>query len=215
MTFLKRFWAVFTYDRSIGFGLEYIGLTTLRYPRAIALAVLAFSILCISQLPRANVDGDLLRVYAHSGEHYDAYQQLADTFGTFENDIYVLVSSPRLTEPETLERVRELAFDLELNEYAVGTMSPFTLRKPNGSGGSVPAVPEGMEDFGTVARALSDLQQNDPMMRNLITPDLSGVVLIMFPNRCQLRETPPDGCDAASLLPLEQRSTKAMIASLR
>jgi predicted RND superfamily exporter protein len=198
-SFFSRLWARFAYDRSIGFGLEYIGLTTLRYPRAIAIAVLAFSILCFTQVPRANVDGDLLRVYAHSGQYYDAYEHLSDTFGTFENDVYVLVNSPRLTEPETLERVRELAFELELNEFAVGTMSPFTLRKPDGRGGSVPAVPEGMDDFGEVAVALSDLQQNDPMMRNLITPDLSGVVLIMFPNQ---ELTRGDG-------------TKRMIASLR
>lgn len=198
-SFFKRLWARFAYDRSIGFGLEYVGLTTLRFPRLVALAVLAFTILAATQLPRANVDGDLLRVYAHSGEHYDAYEELSSTFGTFENDIYVLVNSPRLTEPETLERVRELAFDLELSDYAVGTMSPFTLRKPDGNGGTVPAVPEGMDNFGDVARALGDLQQNDPMMRNLITPDLSGVVLIMFPNQDLVKR---DG-------------TKAMIASLR
>ncbi|SFC14110.1 efflux RND transporter permease subunit [Devosia psychrophila] len=195
----KRLWAHFVYDRSIGFGLEHIGLTTLRYPRAVALAVLAFSIFCFTQIPKANVDGDLLRVYADSGHYYDAYEQLADTFGTFENDIYVLVSSPRLTEPETLERVRELAFDLELNDYAVGTMSPFTLRKPSGNGGSVPAVPEGFDNFADVARALTDLQQNDPMMRNLITPDLTGVVLIMFPNQEMTRG----------------EGSKAMIASVR
>ena len=198
-SFFQRLWARFAYDRSIGFGLEHIGLTTLRFPRLVALAVLAFSILCFTQIPKANVDGDLLRVYAHSGEFYDAYEHLSETFGTFENDIYVLVNSPNLTDPATLERIRELAFELELNEFAVGTMSPFTLRKPDGSGGSVPAVPEGMTDFAEVALALSDLQQNDPMMRNLITPDLTGVVLIMFPNQ---EMTKGEG-------------TKAMIASLR
>ncbi len=181
--FLQRALARVTHDRSIGFGLEHIGLTTLRYPLAVALAVLAITALAFSQIPRANVDGDLLRVFADSGEHFDAYQRLSENFGTFENDIYVLVTSPRLTEPEVLERVRELAFDLELSDYAVGTMSPFTLRKPDGGGGSVPAVPEGMTDPAEVAAALGELQQNDPMMRNLITPDLSGVVVIMFPNR--------------------------------
>lgn len=198
-SWFKRLWARFVYDRSIGFGLEHIGLTTLRYPRAVALAVLAFTMLCFTQVPRAYVDGDLLRIYAHSGHYYDAYEHLADTFGTFENDLYVLVSSPTLTQPETLERVRELAFDLELNEFAVGTMSPFTLRKPDGSGTSVPAVPEGMTEIAQVAQALTDLQQNDPMMRNLITPDLTGVVLIMFPNQDMVRE----------------HGTKAMIASVR
>ncbi|WP_173087566.1 efflux RND transporter permease subunit [Devosia sp. 1635] len=196
---LQRTLARVTHDRSIGFGLEHIGLTTLRYPLAVALAVLAITALAFSQIPRANVDGDLLRVFADSGEHYDAYQRLSENFGTFENDIYVLVTSPRLTDPEVLERVRELAFDMELSEYAVGTMSPFTLRKPDGGGGSVPAVPEGMTEPAEVAAALSELQQNDPMMRNLITPDLSGVVLIMFPNR-----------DA-----VQENGEKAMIASLR
>ncbi|MEO5808265.1 MMPL family transporter [Devosia sp.] len=195
----KRLWALFTHDRSIGFGLEYIGLATLKYPRFIAFAILAFSILCFSQVPRANVDGNLLRIYADSGHYYDAYERLASTFGTFENDIYVLVNSPDLTNPEVLERVRALAFDLELNDFAVGTMSPFTLRKPTANGGSVPAVPENMTDFAQVALALSDLQQNDPMMRNLITPDLTGVVLIMFPNP---ELTKGDG-------------TKEMIASVR
>jgi uncharacterized protein len=195
----KRLWAHITHDRSIGFGLEYIGLATLRFPKIVALLVVLVSGLCASQLPRANVDGDLLRIYADSGQYYDAYAHLSETFGTFENDIYVLVSSPDLTDPATLERVRELAFDLELNDFAVGTMSPFTLRKPNGQGGSVPAVPEGMQDFAEVALALSELQQNDPMMRNLITPDLAGVVLIMFPNQ---ELTRGDG-------------TKAMIESVR
>ena len=68
-------------------------------PYLISLIFLALAvsggILCFSQIPKANVDGDLLRVYAHSGQHYDAYQHLADTFGTFENDIYLLVTSVR------------------------------------------------------------------------------------------------------------------------
>jgi predicted RND superfamily exporter protein len=195
----KRFGNFVSHDRSIGFGLEYLGLLTLRHPRVVAVAVLVFSVLCFSQIPRANVDGDLLRVYAHSGEYYDSYEELSETFGTFENDIYLLVSSPDLTDPQVLETMRMLAFDLELNAYAVGTLSPFSLRKPDGSGGSVPAVPEGMTSREEVAAALSDLQQNDPMMRNLITPDLTGVVMIMFPNPEMTR----DG------------GTKEMIASLK
>lgn len=198
-TVFKRLGDFISHDRSIGFGLEFIGLLTLRHPRIVAVAVLAFSILCFLQIPRANVDGDLLRVYAHSGQYYDAYEELSETFGTFENDIYLLVSSPNITDPQVLEEMRMLAFDLELNEYAAGTLSPFSLRKPDGSGGSVPAVPEGMTSREEVAAALSDLQQNDPMMRNLITPDLNGVVMIMFPNPEMTR----DG------------GTKGMIASLK
>lgn len=178
----KRFWNWLTQKRSIGFGLEYLGYLTLKFPKAVAVFVLALSILAVTQIPRANVDGDLLRVYANSGHHYDAYKHLADTFGTFENDVYLLVTSPKLTEPQVLERMRELAFDLELNEFAAGTLSPFSLRKPTGDGGTVPAVPEEMTDPAQVAAAMADLQQNDPMMRNLINPDLSGVVMIMFPD---------------------------------
>lgn len=173
---------LFIKPRSIGFGLERLGFLTLKFPRVVALAVLALTVLCVSQVPRVTVDGDMMRVFADSGPEYDAYKHLADTFGTFENDIYLLVSSDRLTDPEIVERMRSLAFDLELNDYAAGTMSPFTLRKPTPDGGSVPAVPENMKSVDEAAFALMDLQQNDPMMRNLITPDLTGVVMIMFPN---------------------------------
>ena len=198
-SFLKRALDRITYKRSIGFGLEHIGLTTLRFPRLVALGVLVFTIIAFSQIPKASVDGDLLRVYAHSGPYYDAYEHLADTFGTFENDIYVLVNSERLAEPDIIEQIRFLAFDLELSDYAVGTMSPFTLRKPIPGGGSVPAVPEGLQTADEVAFALMDLQQNDPMMRNLITPDLTGVVIIVFPNQEKVKQ---DGA-------------KSMIANLR
>lgn len=199
MTLLRRLFASITHNRSIGFGLEYFGLTTISRPRLVAVLVLAFTILTAAFVPKANVDGDLLRVYAHSGHEYEAYAALSETFGTFENDIYLLVSSPRLSDPNVLERLRELAFDLELSEFASGTLSPFSLRKPDGNGGSVPAVPEGMASPDEVSAAMLDLQQNDPMMRNLITPDLSGVVMIMFPN--------PEVTKA--------RGTAAMIADLR
>ena len=116
----NRFWGArlwnwaFGHDRSIGFGLETIGLNTLRHPRIMAALVLLFSIFCVVQLPRTSVDGDLLRVYAHSGPEYDAYAHLAESFGTFENDIYLLINSPKLTDPETLETVRTMALDLSI-----------------------------------------------------------------------------------------------------
>jgi predicted RND superfamily exporter protein len=198
-SFAKRAAGWLTHDRSIGFGLERIGHMTIRHPRIIALVVLAFTVIAAFEIPRANVDGDLLRVYANSGPEYDAYERLAHTFGTFENDVYLLVSSPHLTDPQTLETVREIAFDLQLNDFAVGTLSPFELRKPMPDGSTVPAVPEGMTTPEEVAAALTELHDNDPMMRNLIAPDLTSVVMIMFPDP---ELTKGDG-------------TKKMIASLK
>ena len=191
-------WA-FGHDRSIGFGLETLGLLTLRFPRILAVFVIAVTAFCFWQLPKASVDGDLLRVYAHSGPDYDAYRELADTFGTFENDVYVLVRSPTLTKPETIEEIREMALGLTLSDYLSGSMSAFTLRKPGPNGGTLPVVPEGMTTPEEVQAALLDLQQNDPLMRNLINPDLSGVVIILFPNQQLVNE----------------RGTKAMIDDLK
>ncbi|MHB1104533.1 MAG: efflux RND transporter permease subunit [Devosia sp.] len=176
------FWHRLTHGRSIGFGLEYLGYVTLKHPKVIGILLVLLTVLSVWQVPKANVDGDLLRVYADSGKEYETYKRLADTFGTFENDIYLLVTSPRLTDPAVLERMRELALDLSLNQYAAGTLSAFSLRKPDGQGGTLPAVPEGMVDSSAIAAAMADLQKNDPMMRNLISPDLSGVVMILFPD---------------------------------
>ncbi len=168
---------------SIGFGFERLGLLTLRYPRFIALVVLAITAICATQLPRLSVDGNILRIYQNSGEMFDRYERLSETFGTFENDAYILAQSDNLSDPEVIETLRELAFDLELSTYAAGTMSPFTLRKPGTDGRTVPAVPEFMESPEEVTAALQELRATDPLMRNLILADLSGVVMIMFPDR--------------------------------
>lgn len=191
-------WA-FGHDRSIGFGLERLGHLTLKHPRTVAAVVLLLTAFCAAQLPRASVDGDLLRVFAHSGAEYDAYEHLSTTFGTFENDVYALVTSPNLTDPAVLEDIRAMALDLSNSDYIVGTMSAFTLRKPAPDGSTVPAVPEGMTSPEEIKAALIDLQQNDPMMRNLINPDLSGVVIIAFPDPVKTKGV----------------GTKAMIEDLR
>jgi len=168
---------------SIGFGIERLGLFALKFPKLVGLLVLAFTILNVSVLPRASVDGDLLRVYKDSGEMYDRYEKLGQTFGTFDNDAYILVYSDNMTDPKVLETLRELAFDLELSDFAVGTLSPFSLRKPVADNVTKPAVPENMTSPEQVVQELTQLRQNDPIMRNLIVEDLTGMVMIMFPDR--------------------------------
>ncbi|HHB83715.1 MAG TPA: hypothetical protein ENK61_09650, partial [Devosia sp.] len=168
---------------SIGFGLERLGVIALKFPKTMGLAVIAFTVLCVSMLPSASMDGDLLRVYKNSGEMYERYAELTNTFGTFDNDAYILVYSDQMTDPDVLETLRELAFDLELSDYAVGTMSPFSLRKPAADNVTTPAVPEGMQSAEEVAAALDELRQNDPIMKNLIVADLTGMVMIMFPDQ--------------------------------
>ncbi len=184
---------------SIGFGIERLGLIALKYPKVAGIIVLAFTILCISVLPRASVDGDLLRVYKNSGEMYDRYADLAATFGTFDNDAYILVKSDQMTDPEVIETLRNLAFDLELTDFAVGTLSPFSLRKPADDNQTLPAVPEKMASAEIVAQELTALRGNDPIMRNLIVEDLTGMVMIMFPDQEKTQGT----------------GEKEMIASLR
>jgi len=189
----------FGHDRSIGFGLEYLGIATLKFPRIVAAFVVLMTIFCFVQLPRISVDGDMLRVFAHSGEEYDDYEDLSQTFGTFENDINILITTKHLTDPEVLRKVRELSLDLGTSEYVSGTMSAFTLRKPLPDGTTEAAIPEDLATESEVKAALTELQQSDPMMRNLLAPDLSSAVIIVFPDQEAVKAN----------------GTKAMIKDLR
>ncbi len=191
-------WA-FGHDRSIGFGLEYLGHATLKFPRIVAAFVVLTTIFCIVQLPRISVDGDMLRVFAHSGQEYDDYEDLSKTFGTFENDINILITTKNLTDPTVLSAIRDMSLDLGTSEYVSGTMSAFTLRKPLPDGTTEAAIPEDLTDSDQIKTALTDLQKSDPMMRNLLAPDLSSAVIIVFPNQEMVKE----------------HGTKAMIAELR
>ena len=161
----------------------------MRFPKTVAAILLAFTALCIAQAPNIKIDSDLLRLYKDSGSHYDTYVEVGNTFGTYENDAYLLVKSDQLTNPEVIEVIRELALELELNSFARGTLSPFSLRTPAKDGGVThPAVPENLENSDQVANALLELRKNDPMMRNLIVEDLSGLVMLMFPDADMLKE---------------------------
>lgn len=191
-------WA-FGHDRSIGFGLEYLGHTTLRFPRLLTVLVILMTVFCIANIPRISVDGDMLRVFAHSGQEYTDYEDLSQTFGTFENDINILVSTDKLTDPDTLAAIREMSLDLGTSEYVSGTMSAFTLRQPLPDGTTTAAIPEDLSSEDEVRSALTQLQQSDPMMRNLLSPDLKSAVIIVFPDQ-----------DAVNA-----NGTKAMIAELR
>ncbi len=169
---------------SIGFGFERLGILTLKFPKIIALAVLVFTIFNLFQLPKTSMDGDVLRIYKDSGEYYERYRELGKVFGTFENDAYILVSSPKLTDPKIIEHLRELSFDLELSSFAVGTLTPFSLRRPTDQEtGSVPAVTENMQSEQEVREKLADLRKNDEIMRNLIGKDLNSMVMIVFPDQ--------------------------------
>jgi len=168
---------------SIGFGFERLGLLTLKYPIAMAIAVLAFTALCLSLLPKVSMDGDVLRIYKDSGAMYDRYDELTKSFGTFENDAYILVTSNNIDDPEVIAKLRDLSFDLELSNFASGTLSPFSLRKPGPNQTSLPAVPEDMTSRQEVRQTLLDLRKDDPIMHNLIMDDLKGIVMIMFPNK--------------------------------
>ncbi|WP_404404130.1 RND family transporter [Pelagibacterium halotolerans] len=184
---------------SIGFGLERLGLLTLKWPRIAAAIVLAFSALCIFGLFRFEIDSDLLRLYRGTGAEYERYMRLSESFETFENDVYLFVESDDLTDPAVIEELRYLGLELEVNPFAAGTLSPFSLRQPTEDGASVPAVPEGMETRAEVEAALTQLRETDPIMRNLIFADNSGMVMIFFPD--------PDK--------LAAEGERAMIASLQ
>ncbi len=86
-SFTERVRARFKHGGSVGFGLDRLGLVTLKYPLVAAVILLVVTAIAIWQVPRANVDGDLLRVYKNSGTEYNTYANLSKTFGTFENDI--------------------------------------------------------------------------------------------------------------------------------
>ena len=84
-----------------------------------------------------------------------------------------------------LERVRELSFDLELSDYASGTMSPFSLRKPREGGGSDPAVPE---DLTTPEEVTGPVNIGNPMEFSML--ELATLVIELTGARSRIVHRP-------------------------
>ncbi|HEY5280995.1 MAG TPA: MMPL family transporter [Pseudolabrys sp.] len=171
--------------RNLALGIERIGLLPIRYPIVAALAFLVLLALGAVGFERLKVDDSLSQLFRSDTPEYKIYQEVTHRFPASEYDVLVVIEGDKLMARDSLEKLRDMAIDLQLIDGTRGLISLFSAREPPPSGGGVPPplfpqnLPTGAEYDALVHRVLS----NEIIRGKLVSDDgkLALFVLALDP----------------------------------
>src|SRR5579863_7460840 len=102
---------------------------------AVALIVAALAFFGAQQI---KVDDSLSQLFHSDSAEFRQYEQVSKDFPSSEYDVLVVIHGDKLLERDTIEKLRDLAADLQLVDGARGIISMFSAREPATEGGPPP-----------------------------------------------------------------------------
>src|SRR3981081_1415816 len=171
-------------SQSIAFGLERIGLISLRFPLLVGLATIVLLIAAVFGLMRIKVDDSLSQLFRSDTPEFKTFEEVTRRFPSNEFDVLIVVEGKSLLERASIEKLRDLVTDLQLIDGTRGIISLFSARQPP-RGGELPArlcreqLPEGAEYDRLIQRVMN----NEIIRGKLLSEDgeLTLIVLALDP----------------------------------
>ena len=158
--------------RSLGFGIEQIGLYPLRYPRQILALLLAFTAFCFVGLFNLQPEGRLSEIYRGNSTNYTDYEKINELFPVSELDVLLLVSGKNLLEQEKLGEIRSIQEEVESLDGVDSTLSMFSLRgKPGATGEAPPLFATNLSKIKKSAfeKAVKQIKEHPDVFDNMLT----------------------------------------------
>jgi len=157
-------------ERSVGFGVERIGLAALRAPiAACALLTLALAA-AATGIPQLRFDDNLQNVFNSGAPEDAAYRDLARNFSVGEAEILIVASAPDFARPESIEALRRIHFELQLTEGVAAVTSVFSLREAP-QGGVPPQVLQPDLPPAELTKALARIDRHPFNLGKLMSAD--------------------------------------------
>ncbi len=137
--------------RNLALGIERIGFFALSHRLLCAVAFVVLCGLAAVGFARLKVDDSLSQLFRSDTQDYKTYQEVTRRFPSNEFDVLIVVEGNKLLERDSLQKLREIATDLQLLDGTRGIISIFSAREPPPPGGGVPPplfpspLPQGAE----------------------------------------------------------------------
>jgi uncharacterized protein len=169
---------------SLAFGIERIGLVSLRFPRIVTIVLVFLCIAAGLGIERIKIDDSLSQLFRSNTSEFREYEAVVRRFPSSEFDVLVVVEGKTLMERNSIEKLRDLVTDLQLIDGTRGLISLFSARQPP-EDGSLPAplfpsdLPKGADYDQLVKRVLT----NEIIRGKLLSEDgtLALIVLSLDP----------------------------------
>jgi uncharacterized protein len=104
----------------LAFGIERIGLVSLRFPLVVGLLTAALATLAALGITRLQVDDSLSQLFRSDTPQFKQYEEESRRFPSSEFDVLVVIESKSLLQRASIEALRNLATDLPLLDGARG-----------------------------------------------------------------------------------------------
>src|SRR3981189_2321140 len=172
-------------SQSIAFGLERIGLISLRFPLLVGFAAIVLLIAAAFGITRIKVDDSLSQLFASETPEFRTFEEVTRRFPSNEFDVLIGVEGKNLLERASIEKLRDLVTNLQLIEGTRGIISLFSARQPS-QGNELPAplFPEQLPEDAEYDRLIQGVMNNEIIHGKLLSEDgeLTLIVLALDPD---------------------------------
>jgi len=164
--------------RSLGFGLERVGLVVLRAPRLFAVLVFVTFAAAAVSVPSTSFDGRLVDILSEN-ESFRTYNDVKENFRDASQDIFLMVESPELFTAGGMEALRRFHIDLALVGPVEAVYSVFSLGDLDlDNQRFTAALPPEFQSDDEVLAVLGALRERQPATKALVLPDASIAIVV-------------------------------------
>ncbi|MHB8886750.1 MAG: efflux RND transporter permease subunit [Methylovirgula sp.] len=168
----------------LAFGLERMGLVSLRHPAVVAIVILLLAIGAGLGIGRIKVDDSLSQLFRSNTPAFKQYEEVTKRFPSSEFDVLVVVNGKNLLARASLEKLRDLVTDLQLIDGTRGIISIFSAReRPENGHIPPPLFPETLPKGAAYDALVHRIMANEILRGKLLSDDgkLTLMVLSLEP----------------------------------
>jgi len=169
----------------LALGIERIGFFALSHRTLCVIVFVILSAIAAVGFVRVKVDDSLSQLFRSDTDEFRTYEEVTRRFPSNEFDVLIVVEGDRLLERGSLEKLRELAIELQLIDGTRGLISIFSAREPPEQGPIPPPLfpnplPQGAEYQALIKRVTA----NEIIKGKMLSDDgkLSLMVLAIEPS---------------------------------
>jgi len=171
--------------RNLALGIERIGFFALSHRTLCAIIFVILSAIAAVGFVRVKVDDSLSQLFRSDTDEFRTYEEVTRRFPSNEFDVLIVIEGDRLLERASLEKLREVAIDLQLVDGTRGLISIFSAREPPDQGPIPPPLfpnplPQGADYQALIKRVTS----NEIIKGKMLSDDgkLTLMVLALEPS---------------------------------
>ncbi len=157
---------------SVALGTERFGLFPMRAPWISIITALVLAVLAAVGVYKIKVDDSLSQLFRSDLPAFQEYLKVSKDFPSSEYDVLIVVSGDKLLERGSIEKLQNLAADLQLVDGARGIISIFSAREPSPNGGVPPPLfPDALPQGAAYDTLIGEVRQNELIRGKLLSED--------------------------------------------